>query len=111
MIIVVLSLIIVDDMILKAQQYDLLSGYKNGSGRGIGVIPPKGYSNFHSALLWDEPVNEAKHRWGKCHPGNKCVGVPYTMNPKTPKHGAFTPKQKGKIHKAMEEIEQRTCIR
>ena len=92
-------------MTLTLKQYKNLFAAKNESGgRSSGVIPPN-----EGVMLWDEPVTP-NQRWGKCHPPNKCVGVPYTFKPNTTST-FFTQQQIEKIEQAIMEIEQSTCIR
>ena len=50
-------------------------------------------------MLWDTPVtgnNAVDRLWGKCHSGNKCVGVSYKLKPQG-RPDSFTVKQKEKI--------------
>jgi hypothetical protein len=94
-------------MLLSLEQYDILRGAKNVSGRSVGPIPIPFY-----AALWDAPVNKHLwgHHWGKCYGNSKCVGVPYKLYPKGDQR-AFTTQQLQKIQFAIDEIELNTCIR
>ena len=88
-------------MLLTLEQYDILRGAKNVSGRSIGC---------NDAPLWDAPVNGEEHLWGKCYGNSKCVGVPYKLYPEGDQR-AFTTQQLQKIQIAIDEIELNTCIR
>ena len=90
-------------MILSLEQYHSL---KNASGRSVGQ-PPKS-----TIQLWDTPVEEFEHIWGKCAGTNKCVGVPFRISlDEQQRKVSFTRKQWHKIRLAMDEVELNTCIR
>ena len=101
-------------MALSQEQYETLFGTRNARGRITGVLPSNAVPPQNDALiLWDAPVtgtDSAGRLWGKCHPGNKCVGVPYKLEPQN-LPDTFTVQQKEKISQAMKEIEDSTCIR
>lgn len=92
-------------MLFSLEQYDILRGVKNVSGRSVGPIPGRFY-----AALWDAPVTGEEHLWGKCYGGSKCVGVPYKLYPEGDQR-AFTTQQLEKIQLAIDNIELNTCIR
>ena len=113
-------------MVLSLDQHSILFGTRIAKGRMMGKIPPNPlianrFPITNAIMLWDEPVDggEAVGRlWGKCHRSQsctqshtcKCVGIPYSLKPD--RHGnTFTGPQESTITRAMNEIEERTCIR
>ena len=103
-------------MELTLEQYDILFGSHNLSGRIAGTQPASNYNistEKYQLSLWDAPVSDPKHLWGRCAPGWKCVGVPYKLE-KSGDTGVpprFSDQQSEQIELAMSMVERHTCIR
>ena len=91
-------------MLLPVKQYHTNLEEKDAKGRSSGLIPPN-----LEVYLWNAPITDGDHRWGKCSGKNRCVGVPYKFDEGT--EDPFTTEQLETIKSSMAKIEERTCIR
>ena len=91
-------------MLLPVKENYTKLSVENAKGRSSGLIPPN-----LEVYLWNAPISDEDHRWGKCSGKQRCVGVPYKFD--VEKVNPFTSCQLETIELAMGQIEERTCIR